>query len=144
MGLEQLFHELEEVYASYESARIKPSGNSCGTCSACCRAGASSVHNVTRLELAYLAHHLGSESSGRFQSYAARERDAKGRLLYEVCPNYDQNQRGCSVYVHRPFSCRVFGTYAQVGSRLPDKCVFEESVVRLERESFTEGVPGGE
>lgn len=126
MSLERL----ERLYASLELPRQE--GNPCGTCKACCTAHEGFQHRISELELAYIAHKVSPEAATRMARYAAREE-------YDVCPHY---QDGCTIYEHRPFSCRVFGHYREEGTRLPDGCVFTGRERAFARPDYYAIVPG--
>lgn len=107
-------------------------GNPCGRCRECCTGKGLTLHNVTRLELDYIAERVGSERMDTFKQFLARD----GHV--EVCPYFDEQAWGCGIYAHRPYSCRVFGHHRQQGTALPAVCVFagQEKVFGV-REFYT-------
>lgn len=111
---ERLLKELERLFDRLQEALPAQSGNPCGTCRECCTAAGLTRHDVTRVELDFIASRVGPERVEAFQRFANRQGDP-------VCPYYDE---GCTIYQHRPFSCRVFGHYRSAGSVLPSVCVF--------------------
>lgn len=132
-----LLHQLERIYQHQLLPRVE--GNPCGSCFACCTALNHFQHRVSDLELAYVAWKVGAEAADRLARYVSRERDPEGKLTFERCPHYDQ---GCTIYPHRPFSCRVFGHYREVGTSFPDGCTFEGQEVEFERQGYYRIVPG--
>jgi Fe-S-cluster containining protein len=44
-----------------------------------------------------------------------------------VCPLYNKNLGGCSVYPVRPFACRIYGAYKGEGCSI-EGCVFEKFI----------------
>ncbi len=132
----KLFERLEQLYAEQELPR--PPDNACGSCFTCCTARGLTGHAVSELELAYLADRVSPAAADSLRRYVRRERNAAGELLYPVCPHY---QEGCTVYPHRPFSCRVFGHFREQGSRLPDGCLLAGSEREFPRGGALGSVP---
>lgn len=132
-----LLRQLERIYQQQQLPRVE--GNPCGSCFACCTALSHFQHRVSDLELAYVAWKVGSEAADRLARYVSRERDAEGRLSFERCPHYDQ---GCTIYPHRPFSCRVFGHFREAGTSLPEGCTFTGREIEFERPDYYRLVPG--
>ncbi len=128
--------ELERLYA--EQQLPPATGNPCGSCFACCTALNQFQHRVSDLELAYVAWKVGAEAADRLSRYVSRARDEHGALEFERCPHYHD---GCTIYPHRPFSCRVFGHYREQGTTLPDGCTFAGHEVEFVRDSYYEVVP---
>lgn len=79
-------------------------------------------HKVSELELATMAFHLGEARVDRFRRFLARERSSNGELVFHECPNLDEE--GCSVHLHRPLSCRLYGHFRAESAELLDECVF--------------------
>lgn len=104
------------MFARLDAALPRHAGNPCGSCNLCCTAAGLTQHVVSDLELDYLASRVGPEKVEQFRRYAAREPGAAA-----VCPYY---QDGCTVYAHRPYSCRTFGHYREQRTVLPEVCVF--------------------
>ncbi len=128
------YRQLEELYALYDaSAEVRP----CGSCFACCRANERASHSVSELELRLLERRVGPQHA--FRAYLAHEERAEGGLRYEVCPHYDS---GCRVYPWRPFSCRTFGPWREMGTTLPDGCVYADGTRTVSRREFERVVPG--
>lgn len=128
------YRRLEEFYAQYDAATER---RDCGTCFACCRAGGRASHSVSELELRLLERRVGPQH--HFRGYLAGETRADGSLRYEVCPHYD---KGCQVYAWRPFSCRTFGQWREMGSLLPPECVYEGVSQTVSRRELDRVVPG--
>lgn len=121
-----------ELYSALEQPAT---GNHCGSCRSCCSAAGLSKQNVTDLELALLG-----PAGPDFARYAAREKDACGRFVFEVCPNL--GPEGCRVYSIRPFSCRVFGHYRAEGTVLPEACVYIGRDREFPASQYYQTVPG--
>jgi len=131
------YRQLEELYALYDASQ---ESRSCGECYACCRAGGRASHSVSELELRLLERRVGPQHA--FRGYLAHETRPDGSLRYEVCPHYD---KGCQVYEWRPFSCRTFGPWREMGTSLPEGCVYEgfsQTVGRREQERVVPGAAG--
>ena len=139
----RLLDALEGLYdrlANVDPAR--PRTNACGTCRTCCTARGVDRQVVTELELGLLARHYGPERAQDFRRFANRERGPDGQFTFDPCPNL--GPAGCSVYAHRPFSCRVFGHYRLEHTRLPDECHFRGSERSLPHQDYYRSVPGAE
>ncbi|MEW6278379.1 MAG: tetratricopeptide repeat protein [Candidatus Eremiobacterota bacterium] len=141
MRREDFFSELEQLYARLDAALPSVQGNPCGTCKACCTARGLSQHVVSDLELDYLRERAGPERADDFRRYAARERDAQGDYLFEVCPNYDLEAARCSVYAYRPYSCRTFGHFRAARTAMPEVCVFRGQEVEFPPQDYFSVVP---
>lgn len=117
---EQLFQQLELLYSRLDSelASSGSESNSCGRCRECCTGQGLSLHNVTELELEYLAGRVGGEKIEEFRKFARRD----GTIA--LCPYFDETIWGCGVYSVRPFSCRLFGHYRREDQFMPPVCVF--------------------
>lgn len=133
----KLLDRLERLYA--EQQLPTSSHNACGSCFTCCTARGLTRHAVSELELAYLADRVNPAAADAMRSYVRRERNEAGELRYPVCPHY---QEGCTVYPHRPFSCRVFGHFREQGSRLPEGCLLSGSEREFPRGGALSSVPG--
>lgn len=129
----ELLHQLERLYLELPSTQ----GNACGSCFACCTAMNHFHHQVSPLELEYIAWKVGPEAARRMARYVARATLAE-QLEFPTCPHYD---RGCTIYPHRPFSCRVFGHYREQGTRLPEGCTFAGSEQEFARQDYYAVVP---
>lgn len=135
MNLEQ---QLLQLYAGLQLPVSE--GNRCGQCRTCCTAAGLTRQNVTGLELALLERAHGAERAARFARYARREKRPDGSYEFEVCPNLEE--QGCRVYVHRPFSCRVFGHFRTSQSRLPPECVYNGEELVFEAPRYYQVIPG--
>ena len=124
MNRAQLLQSLEELYLELAARLPVIDGNPCGACRSCCTGGMSG-HQVSELELELVRTRMSETCALGFSSYLNRDKAADGGLLHPVCPNYDEEQKGCRIYAVRPFSCRVFGHHLQAGTALPPDCVFE-------------------
>ena len=143
----ETFRKLESVYAELEAAcrnQARPDDppNPCGQCRSCCLASPGSKHSVTQVELAYISARESPQASADFAAYAARALDEQGELRFPACPHYDLERRGCRIYSHRPYSCRIFGRFAVQGSGLPRDCSFTQRVNYLELDQFERQAPG--
>lgn len=132
---------LDTLYTALERQLPPTDGNPCGQCRACCTGSGLTAQHVLEVEHLALAARFGEAASRAFREYAERRRDAHGALLHEICPFYDDARRGCSIYAHRPFSCRVFGHFRMRGTRLPDDCVFEPTVREVNAAGYFREVP---
>ncbi|CAN0236893.1 unnamed protein product, partial [Phaeothamnion confervicola] len=107
--LETLFLQVDQKLSQIAGP---PGPNPCIACkSCCCTAQGSTQHRVEEIEFAFMERHVGLESTEKFRRFIARERraDGDGTLVFNTCPNYDWDKRGCGVYAHRPFACRLYG-----------------------------------
>lgn len=120
----ELFTQLQDLYQQLEQALPEHQGNPCGTCKACCTAEGVSRQSLTDLELDYIADRVGPDITHAFRAYTAREKDAQGQFLFEVCPYYSEELQGCGIHQHRPFACRAYGPYRLEGTIFPEDCVF--------------------
>lgn len=69
-----------------------------------------------------MEHRLGMETVARFRRFLARETDAKGRLVFQECPNLGDG--GCLVHEFRPLSCRLYGHFRAESADFFEHCVF--------------------
>lgn len=117
---EQLLAQLGELYRRLDSSLSSAGAdvNPCGSCRECCTGNGLSLHHVTDLELEYIRSRVGPEKLESFKRFARRDGDPA------VCPYFDEEQWGCGIYPHRPFSCRLFGHYRRADQALPEVCVF--------------------
>lgn len=84
---------------------------------------------------------LGKARTEAFRVFAERRRGADGKFVYAICPFYDLQASRCGIYEHRPFSCRTYGHYRPVNTRLPEGCVYEGHVKDLEKGAYFREVP---
>ena len=126
------FNELQALYQDLGNALEERAGNPCGTCNLCCTTEELDQHNVTALELDFLESQVGSEKTDRFLLFMARDPEQT------VCPHYEN---GCTVYEHRPYSCRIFGHYRRQGTALPEVCVFKGQEEIFSRQNYAQKVP---
>lgn len=126
------FEQLSSLYARLEESLNHADTNSCGSCYLCCTSKELDQHNVTSVEVDYLEHHVGAEKLSLFIEFLGRKSGP------EVCPYY---QDGCTVYQHRPYSCRVFGHHRSKATELPEVCVFKGQEKIFSRGSFFQEVP---
>lgn len=137
---EDLLNRLQSLLDEVSRELVAPSAvNACGSCNSCCTAKGLNVHKVTEMEFALLAERVSPQVSQNFRDYIDRKTDASGALLHEVCPN---SNGGCAVYVHRPFSCRVFGHVREENTGFPPNCVYtgHEKVTR--KAEYFRAIPG--
>ncbi|MCE7872083.1 hypothetical protein DYH09_17120 [bacterium CPR1] len=134
---QDLLLQLERLYAEQQLPAVE--GNPCQSCFACCTATGHLTHRISALELAYVGWKVGPWAAESLASYAARERNEEGRLVFEHCPHY---QNGCGIYDHRPFSCRVFGHFRERGTELPGGCSFQGRETEFARQDYYQVVPG--
>ena len=137
----QVLDALEELYADLGAHLPSFQGNPCGQCKSCCTARGLSHHFVTDLELELLAERIGAARTDDFRRYLNRARDEEGQLEFSVCPNYDEEQKGCGVHTVRPFSCRVFGHYRPITTKMPEGCVFEGKTSDFAWADYFKAVP---
>ncbi len=124
--LELLYCELDEILSGNSSV------NPCGTCNTCCRSEGRVAHGVSELELLYLEVKTGPQED--FRDYLI------GREVC-TCPHYEAGV-GCRVYASRPFSCRVFGHYSEMGTALPPECTHRQQTVRFRPYQRLTALPG--
>lgn len=115
---ESLLEQLEKLYLQLEKPFPAGEENPCGRCRECCTGRGLSSHHVTPVELELIASRVGEERLESFQRFLKRNGEV------EVCPYFDDEIWGCGIYQQRPYSCRVFGNYRRVDTRLPEVCVF--------------------
>jgi len=127
--LDEVFSKLENLYAEASLLFDKGGKNFCGECYSCCTP--TTIQGISQIEYDYIERILKKEKkeflARIFKDYIRKKRDIKGNLLYERCPLYDLQKRGCSIYSFRPFSCRFYGLYSPEPP--PLFCVFHDRVV---------------
>ena len=131
MEREDYYTALEGLYSRLDAALPTFEGNACGTCNLCCTARGLTSHVVSDLELDYLRARVGPARVEAFRRFALREEG-------EVCPYYEG---GCTVYAHRPYSCRTFGHYRERSTLLPEVCVFNGHERQFETRAYFTEVP---
>ena len=132
--LETLYTQLDHALMS-EPSSAKAKGNPCGRCRECCTGKGLTAHNVTRLELNYIANRVGPERLETFARFLTRD----GEI--EVCPYFDDEAWGCGIYAHRPYSCRVFGHHRSDATVLPAVCVFAGQEKVFAQAEYYQAVP---
>jgi Fe-S-cluster containining protein len=133
--------KLDELYRKLDKSLGPVVGNPCGTCRECCTADGIHGQLVRDLEFDLIAREVGPAKLEAFRAFTLRERDSSGNYRYPLCPNYDETARGCGIYAHRPFSCRVFGHFQMEGTQLPSPCVFQDSVQVVSRRLHYQEIP---
>jgi tetratricopeptide (TPR) repeat protein len=139
--LNQLSHLLHRV--SQTLSKPTPE-NACASCFSCCTARGLTQHRVSEIEFALIEERVGQEAADRFRAYIAKKQDAQGDYLYERCPNYDWKTRGCGIYEHRPFACRVFGHLKPEGSSFPSGCCYAQKARAFPAQDYFDKVPGAQ
>lgn len=133
MGLKGVLDQLQQLYSELDATlSVNPSVNPCGTCNACCRSEGRVAHGVSELELLYLEARAGPQEA--FRDYLAGGSPG-------TCAHYDA-AAGCRVYAWRPFSCRIFGHYSELGSVLPAGCTYHGQTVRFRPNERLKAMPG--
>jgi len=126
---EEIFSELEKLYEKASLFFDKGGKNFCGECYSCCTP--TTIQGISQIEYDYIERIFRKEKkeflARIFKDYIRKKRDIKGNLIYERCPLYDLQRRGCSIYSFRPFSCRFYGFYSPEPP--PLFCVFHDRVV---------------
>lgn len=135
LAREAFFQSLEELYSALQMALPTVEGNPCGRCRECCTGRGLTRHNVTPLELDYIAARGGHERLSEFRRFLERD----GQV--ELCPYFDEERWGCGIYAHRPYSCRVFGHYRSQSTALPEVCVFRGQEKIFQVRQYFEAVP---
>ncbi|MFN8608974.1 MAG: YkgJ family cysteine cluster protein [Vulcanimicrobiota bacterium] len=142
---QQLLNQLSELLNRVSQSLSKPSSeNACASCFSCCTARGLTQHRVSQIEFALIEERVGPEAAERFRTYISKKQDDQGNYLYERCPNYDWRTRGCGVYEHRPFACRVFGHLKPEGTSFPTGCYFAERAQPFPAEDYFDRVPGAQ
>ena len=135
MKRSKYFRQLADLYARLDGELPTFEGNACGDCYVCCTSDGLNQHKVTALELDYLEKHQGSEKIDEFRLFLKRDGEIP------LCPYY---RDGCTVYEHRPYSCRVFGHYRRNDTKLPEVCVFRGQEHIFGVGEYRDTVPEGE
>ena len=136
---------LHRVNTDLEEVAPRPCNrqtHSCASCFTCCTARGPAIHRVTEIEYALLEDRVGQHQSAEFRDYLNKKPDESGNLIHETCPNYDHTARGCGVYNHRPFACRVFGHLKPEGTFFPSGCHFNGHETTFSQHEYFEAVPG--
>ncbi|MBS2036513.1 tetratricopeptide repeat protein [bacterium] len=142
---QNLLHQLSQLLQRVSQSLSKPDPqNACASCFSCCTARGLTQHRVSEIEFALIEERVGQAAADRFRTYIAKKQDAQGNYVYERCPNYDWRTRGCGVYEHRPFACRVFGHLKPQGTSFPSGCYYSERAEAFPAEDYFDKVPGAQ
>ena len=137
----EIFKKLEEIYSKAAYLFDRGGKNFCGNCYFCCTTHI--VQGISRIEYDYMQKKLEEEGKGRtikvLKDYIRKKRDLKGDLFFEICPLYNREKGGCSIYTFRPFSCRFYGYYAPVPP--PLFCPYNKRTIIYSVESLYKTVP---
>ncbi len=116
--------ELLKVYQTLEQLfkRVMTTDeqNPCGECNLCCAAPVR-LH-LSALELELLRGYESAFREDEFLHFVNRPHGKPNDPHHRLCPNYSVDQHGCTVYLHRPMCCRVFGYVP--GRTMNEGCVF--------------------
>ena len=142
---ENLLNQLSQLLQRVSQALAKPTPeNACASCFSCCTARGLTQHRVSEIEFALVEERVGKEAADRFRTYIAKKQDSHGNYLYERCPNYDWQTRGCGIYEHRPYACRVFGHLKPEGTSFPTGCFYAQRARAFEAKNYFDEVPGAQ
>jgi len=142
---ENLLNQLSQLLQRVSQALAKPTPeNACASCFSCCTARGLTQHRVSEIEFALVEEKVGKEAADRFRTYIAKKQDSHGNYLYERCPNYDWQTRGCGIYEHRPYACRVFGHLKPEGTSFPTGCFYAQRARAFEAKNYFDEVPGAQ
>ena len=129
------FRQLADLYTRLDGELPQQTGNTCGDCAVCCTSDGLNQHNVTALELDFIEEHVGPSKLDEFRLFLKRDGEIP------ICPYYD---KGCTIYPHRPYSCRVFGHFRRKDTSLPEVCVFRGQEKIFGIGEYRDTVPEGE
>ena len=87
-------------------------------CDSCCRRLAE-IHLLTEVECDLLRDGLVLLPAEQFQKIVQGVAELSGQSSRPlICPMLDQATGSCTVYAHRPISCRTYGFYVHRDTRL--------------------------
>lgn len=142
---QNLLNQLSQLLQRVSQTLSKPTPeNACASCFSCCTARGLTQHRVSEIEFALVEERVGKAAADRFRAYIAKKQDAHGNYLYERCPNYDWKNRGCGIYQHRPFACRVFGHLKPEGTSFPSGCYYAQKAQAFPAQDYFDKVPGAQ
>ncbi|MCX6675359.1 MAG: YkgJ family cysteine cluster protein [Methanothrix sp.] len=98
----------------------------CRRCGTCCATG--NPIRIRTEDAAALARHFKIPLNKAVKKYTAPDTDKPGSLVFKhtlPCKFYDAKERGCKLYLARPWSCRIFPFLGIYGSE--DKVKVNES-----------------
>jgi Fe-S-cluster containining protein len=146
LSMDEIMDRLEKLYHNLDDTFIPVEGNPCAdsSCMACCSLQHIVMHRISLMEMEYLSRHAGREKAEIFKDYIARRKDEAGNPLYLVCPLYCSEKGGCTVYMHRPVSCRIFGRYFLEGGTIPEQCSFKDKGTWFRASEYFKVIPYAE
>lgn len=138
--MDQSYYEaLKLLYDEIDGYLPQHDGNPCKSCNMCCTSLAS--QGVSLLELDYIEEFLTRKETPAatlldFIYYVSKKNVySSGSLL---CPFYDKDWGGCSIYLARPLSCRTFGYFIREENLdlIPSSCFLKKTTKIYTDETF--------
>ncbi|MDD4334103.1 MAG: YkgJ family cysteine cluster protein [Desulfotomaculaceae bacterium] len=127
---------LRDLAAFYENLdqMLQPTKKVCGACGECCRK--ASMLRVYPLELQNIRRFVKDEYAMRkFVDFSNNKVVKIWGNVEGLCPFQEGNR--CSIYVVRPYFCRVYGHYNYRGDNLPKGCVyFSHSITYFDKKEL--------
>lgn len=118
--MESMLHDLAKFYEALDQV-LQPSKRACGACGECCRK--ASMLRVYPLELQNIRRCVKDESYMRkFVDFSNNKVVKIWGDIEGQCPFHEGDH--CTVYVVRPYFCRVYGHYNYRGNNLLKGCVY--------------------
>lgn len=139
--MENVMKNLGELYERLDKELPSYPGNPCMNCLGCCSLQHIIMHRIGLMEIEYMSIHLGKDLVKDFKDYVIKKKDDKGDYIHTVCPLFDRQSGGCSGYLYRPMSCRLFGHYFLEGTTIPEECFFKEKGEWFKAGKYFEIVP---
>lgn len=144
-----LFKKISKFYQELEPHLIQVEGNVCKECDCweCCTfAARGGDHAVAEMEFDYIEQYYQDKGYPQgdvqqFKDYLSRKKNDQGKLIYSICPFFDQKQHGCSIYSARPLSCRLYGSFFVEGFPVPDRCYFKTIGKKVKKNKSLEEIP---
>ncbi|HPZ08868.1 MAG TPA: YkgJ family cysteine cluster protein [Candidatus Eremiobacteraeota bacterium] len=146
--MDEYFYNLTElIYKEVDSYLPVYKNNPCRECKICCTTLAS--QGLTSLEFDYMREYLiknsrTDEEAENFRDYIDKLKNENlNQPLHLICPFYNLQAKGCSIYPARPLSCRTFGYFIKDERQylIPEECYLKKNIKIYTKQTFSEIMP---
>jgi Fe-S-cluster containining protein len=116
---------------------LQASSKECGACDKCCKSAEVPYRGI---EIDYVYDFLfRNNKTNLFEELVKLGFDWGSNG--QTCLFYRREGKACAIYPARPYRCRVYGPFAPAHAGLPEDCVYQETVVKVETEKVAETLP---
>lgn len=146
----ELFDKITRFYGDLEKHLIPVEGNVCkaSECYECCTFAAkpNGKYVVSKMETDYIEEFYRERgypqaSLELFEEYISKKKDERGEIVHQVCPFFNLEEWGCSIYEARPLAARTYGSFFMDGSDIPPRCYFKDKGKTVRNGAFLDDNP---